>query len=133
MQPYDNSPKDGDYIREIERLEALQHVSQAADVQRDADRAAVRVAANATSAARTGKPKAPGIAIFEAMQASAKAGQVPAVADLAKSPVAWIVGIVVLLAAAWLLSTSSGMPFFLALLILAGLASTLLRGAKKKS
>jgi hypothetical protein len=131
MQIYDNSPKDGDYIREIERLEALQHISQAADVQRDVDRAAVRVAANAANTAKNGKAKTPAAAIFEAMQASAKAGQVPAMSNLAKSPIAWLVGIVTILVAAWLLSATSGMPFVFALLLFAGLASTLLRGKKK--
>lgn len=39
MQIYDNSPPNGDYIREIERLEALQRLAHQADVQRDLDRA----------------------------------------------------------------------------------------------
>ena len=125
MQNDNTGPKDGDYIREIERLEALQQLSQAADVRRDADREAVRMAARPSN-------KTPAASLLEAMQAASKAGQVADVKQLAKSPRIWIAAIVVVPLLAWFVSGSGQTAFIFLMLAIAGLASSAIRVIRQK-
>lgn len=138
MNIYDNSPPNGDYIREIERLEALQRIAHQADVQRDVDRASnlastrkdglkvnsisnndagqTRKEKRSSSPSTTSTAAASGANAQAWAQSQAAGGKegLPDLTVLLKSLPVWIVGALV---AAGLLTALTSLPFFASLIV----------------